>query len=181
MRLFKLFALPVVALAAGCTGLPDDVEPVRELDLQRYEGTWYEIARLDHSFERGLSSVSAEYSLNTDGSVTVINRGYSVEEGNWQEAEGHAVAIADAPEGHLKVSFFGPFYASYVVFRLDDDYQTAYVSGFNKDYLWLLSRSPKVDDEIIRQFRAASQERGFDLGELIMVDQSRNLPEAGND
>jgi apolipoprotein D and lipocalin family protein len=181
MKLFRLFLLPLVILAAGCTGLPDGIEPVSKLDLQKYKGTWYEIARLDHSFERGLSAVTADYSLNPDGSVNVINRGYSAEDGRWQEADGHAVTIPDSPEGHLKVSFFGPFYASYVVFRLDDDYRTAYVTGFNKDYLWLLSRSPRVEDEVIRQFKATARERGFDLGELIMVDQSRNLSQTGPD
>lgn len=175
MKLLRLFILAAVILITGCTGLPDGVKPVSDLDLQRYRGTWYEIARLDHSFEQGLSSVTAKYSLNQDGSVSVINRGYSLEEGNWQEAEGRAVAVDDSPEGHLKVSFFGPFYASYVVFRLDDEYQTAYITGYNRDYLWLLSRSPKVSDETVEEFRAVAREKGFDLSEIIMVDQSRNL------
>lgn len=165
----------VLLLAGGCTGVPDGIQPVSELDLEKYKGTWYEIARLDHSFEEGLSDVTADYTLNQDGSVTVINRGYSAEEGGWQEAEGRAVPVEGAPEGHLKVSFFGPFYASYVVFDLDDGYQTAYVTGFSRDYLWLLSRSPEVDEESIREFRAAAEEKGFALDELIMVEQSRNL------
>lgn len=175
MKLLRLFILPAVILVTGCTGLPDGIEPVSDLDLERYKGTWYEIARLDHSFEQGLSNVTADYALNQDGSVSVINRGYSSEEGVWQEAEGRAVAVDKAPEGHLKVSFFGPFYASYVVFRLDDDYQTAYITGYNRDYLWLLSRSPQVSDGTIEEFRAVAREKGFDLSEMIMVDQSRNL------
>jgi len=179
MTLFRLLLLSAVILATGCTGLPDGIEPVSDLDLERYKGTWYEIARLDHSFEQGLSSVTAQYSLNPDGSVRVINRGYSAEEGSWQEADGRAVPVEDAAEGHLKVSFFGPFYASYVVFRLDDEYQTAYVTGYNRDYLWLLSRSPVVSNEAIEEFRAIVQALGFDLTELIMVDQSRNLRETG--
>ena len=177
MKLLRLLILPAVLLAAGCTGLPDDIEPVSELDLERYKGTWYEIARLDHSFERGLSSVTAEYTLNSDGSVTVINRGYSEEDGGWEEADGHAVPVEGSAAGHLKVSFFGPFYASYVVFRLDDDYQTAYVTGYNRDYLWLLARSPEVDDRTIQEFRSVAREKGFDLDELIIVDQSRNIGE----
>jgi apolipoprotein D and lipocalin family protein len=179
MTLFRLLLLSAVILATGCTGLPDGIEPVSDLDLERYKGTWYEIARLDHSFEQGLSGVTAQYSLNPDGSVRVINRGYSAEEGSWQEADGRAVPVEDAAEGHLKVSFFGPFYASYVVFRLDDEYQTAYVTGYNRDYLWLLSRSPVVSNEAIEEFRAIVQALGFDLTELIMVDQSRNLRETG--
>lgn len=180
MKPLRLLALPAVLsavlfISVGCTGLPDGIEPVSELDLERYKGTWYEIARLDHSFEQGLSNVTAEYSLNPDGSVTVINRGYSAEEGGWEEADGHAVPVEDAAEGHLKVSFFGPFYASYVVFRLDDVYQTAYVTGYNRDYLWLLSRTPEVSNEALAEFKAVARDKGFDLGELIIVNQSRNL------
>lgn len=180
MKLLPLLALQVVLLVAGCTGLPDDIEPVSELDLERYKGTWYEIARLDHSFERGLSNVTAGYTLNSDGSVTVINRGYSKEDGRWEEADGHAVPVEDSAAGHLKVSFFGPFYASYVVFWLDDEYQTAYVTGYNRDYLWLLSRSPEVDDRKIQEFRNVAREKGFDLDELIIVDQSRHLGKGGS-
>jgi apolipoprotein D and lipocalin family protein len=175
MKLFRLLLLSTVLLVSACTGLPDGIEPVSELDLERYTGTWYEIARLDHSFERGLSDVTAQYTLNPDGSVTVINRGYSAEEGGWQEADGRAVPVEDSAEGHLKVSFFGPFYASYVVFQLDDNYQEVYITGYNKDYLWLLSRSPRVPDKAIESFKAIAQAKGFDLGELIIVDQSRNF------
>jgi apolipoprotein D and lipocalin family protein len=177
MKLLRLLIVPVVLFGvAGCTGLPDGIEPVSELDLERYKGTWYEIARLDHSFESGLSDVKAVYSSNPDGSVAVINRGYSEEDNEWQQADGRAVRVDKAPEGHLKVSFFGPFYASYVVFRLDESYQTAYVTGYNRDYLWLLSRTPKVDQDIINEFKAVAGDKGFDLSELIMVDQSRNRP-----
>ena len=177
MKLLRLLIVPVVLfVVAGCTGLPDGIEPVSELDLERYKGTWYEIARLDHSFESGLSDVKAVYSSNPDGSVAVINRGYSEEDNEWQQADGRAVRVDKALEGHLKVSFFGPFYASYVVFRLDESYQTAYVTGYNRDYLWLLSRTPKVDQDIINEFKAVAGDKGFDLSELIMVDQSRNRP-----
>jgi apolipoprotein D and lipocalin family protein len=177
MKLLRLLIVPVVLFGvAGCTGLPDGIEPVSELDLERYKGTWYEIARLDHSFESGLSDVKAVYSSNPDGSVAVINRGYSEEDNEWQQADGRAVRVDKALEGHLKVSFFGPFYASYVVFRLDESYQTAYVTGYNRDYLWLLSRTPKVDQDIINEFKAVAGDKGFDLSELIMVDQSRNRP-----
>jgi apolipoprotein D and lipocalin family protein len=175
MNLLRLGVVLSVFLVAGCTGLPDGIEPVSELDLDRYKGTWYEIARLDHSFEQGLSNVTAEYSLNPDGSIAVINRGYSAEEGAWQEADGHAVPVEDSAAGHLKVSFFGPFYASYVVFRLDEDYQTVYITGYNRDYLWLLARSPRVDDGTIEAFKSEAKAKGFDLSELILVDQSRNI------
>ncbi|MBW0146070.1 lipocalin family protein [Marinobacter arenosus] len=158
---------------ASCTGVPDGIRPVTGLDVDRYLGTWYEVARLDHSFEEGLSRVTAEYSLMDDGSVEVVNRGYDDEEGEWSVAEGRAVFVDDRETGHLKVSFFGPFYSSYVVFELDKaGYQHAYITGYNRDYLWFLSRSPNVSEAEMSAFRERAREEGFDLRDLIVVDQS---------
>ena len=168
--------LAVIALLfvmTGCTGVPKGIEPVTGFDQQRYLGTWYEIARLDHSFEEGLSQVTAEYSLNNDGSIKVVNRDYNAEAGEWKEAEGRAVFVGDSNVGHLKVSFFGPFYASYVVFELDDQYTTAYITGYDRDYLWLMSRTPEVSDEVLDAFKERAEAEGFELGELIVVEQSR--------
>ncbi len=158
----------------GCTGLPDGIEPVETLDLEDYQGVWFEVARLNHSFEEGLSNVTATYRIQQDGSVRVINRGYSDSEGKWEEAIGRAVSIGEDETGHLKVSFFGPFYASYVVFYLSSDRQEAYITGFNRDYLWFLSRTPDVSDQQISRFKAYAREQGFNLEDLIIVDQSRN-------
>ena len=168
-----LAVIVLLFLMTGCTGVPKGIEPVTGFDQQRYLGTWYEIARLDHSFEEGLSQVTAEYSLNNDGSIKVINRGYNAEAGEWKEAEGRAVFVGDSDVGHLKVSFFGPFYASYVVFELDDQYTTAYITGYDRDYLWLMSRTPEVSDEVLDAFKARAEAEGFELGELIVVEQSR--------
>ncbi|MCD1648421.1 lipocalin family protein [Marinobacter adhaerens] len=163
---------------ASCTSLPEGIEPVSGFDSDRYLGTWYEIARLDHSFERGLTNVRAEYSRNDDGSIKVINRGYNAEEEQWEEADGRAVFVEDENTGHLKVSFFGPFYASYVVFELDkDEYSYAYVTGYDRDYLWFLSRTPEVSEEAIEAFRDRARAEGFDLDELILVGQEKNLVE----
>jgi apolipoprotein D and lipocalin family protein len=169
----KSFALltTLLLLLAGCTGLPKGIEPVTGFDQDRYLGTWYEIARLDHSFERGLSQVSAEYIPNDDGSIKVINRGYNAEKGEWKEAQGRAKFVGDSDVGHLKVSFFGPFYASYVVFELDEDYSTAYITGYNRNYLWLMSRTPEVSAEVLEAFRERAEAEGFELGELIVVEQ----------
>ncbi|GGC66794.1 lipocalin family protein [Marinobacter halophilus] len=169
----KSFALltTLLLLLSGCTGLPKGIEPVTGFDQKRYLGTWYEIARLDHSFERGLSQVTADYTLNDDGSIKVINRGYNEEKGDWKEAEGRAVFVGDSDVGHLKVSFFGPFYASYVVFELDDDYSSAYITSYNRNYLWLMSRTPEVSDEELAAFKIRAEAEGFELGELIVVKQ----------
>lgn len=159
-------------MLSGCLGMPKGVEPVSGFELNRYLGKWYEVARLNHSFEEGLSQVSAEYSVNEDGSVKVINRGYSKEEQEWNEAEGKAKFIGAEDQGYLKVSFFGPFYGSYVVFELDkENYQYAFVSGPDLDYLWLLSRTKEVDQEVIERFVSTAQSLGFKTNELIFVEQ----------
>ncbi|WP_051687258.1 lipocalin family protein [Microbulbifer sp. HZ11] len=158
-------------LMSACTGVPDGVEPVEDFEINRYLGTWYEIARLDHSFERGLSQVTAQYSLREDGGVKVVNRGFDAENAKWQEAEGKAYFV-DAPNvGHLKVSFFGPFYGSYIVFELDEDYRYSMVSGPDRSYLWLLSRTPTVPDAVLQRYVRRARELGFDTEALILVAQ----------
>ncbi|MDV6250083.1 lipocalin family protein [Vibrio sp. EA2] len=173
MKSLKSLLLLSVVVLFGCTSKPDGIEPVQNFELKPYLGKWYEIARLDHSFERGLSNVTAEYELREDGGVTVINRGYSKQEQNWSQAEGKAYFVDDSSSGHLKVSFFGPFYSSYIIFELDEDYNYAFISGYNRDYLWLLSRKPEVDSATLDRFKQVAQEKGFDVGELILVEQTR--------
>jgi apolipoprotein D and lipocalin family protein len=167
-----LLALLLSLALTGCVGIPEGVQPVQGFELDRYLGKWYEIARLDHSFERGLSQVTAEYSLRNDGGVRVVNRGYSVVDGEWQEAEGKAYFVEGADSGYLKVSFFGPFYGSYIVFELDaEDYQYAFVSGPDKSYLWLLARAPTVSDGLKDRFLERAAALGFQTDELIFVNQ----------
>ncbi|MDF1832511.1 MAG: lipocalin family protein [Porticoccaceae bacterium] len=162
----------VVFILSGCVGIPEGIKPVENFQLDRYLGQWYEIARLDHSFERGLSKVTADYSLREDGGINVVNRGFSAEKNAWQEALGKAYFVGDTDKGHLKVSFFGPFYGSYIVFELDAvGYQYAFISGPNKDYLWLLARTPTVKPEVIEKFISQSNTLGFDMSTLIFVNQ----------
>ena len=169
--LFLFLSALAVALA-GCLGIPDGVTPVDHFDLQRYLGKCYEIARLDHPFERGLNQVTAEYSLGEDGVISVKNRGFAAEEGKWKQITGKAYPARRATEGYLKVSFFGPFYSSYVVFELDREaYRYAYVTGPNKSYLWFLSRTPIVDEKRMRSFIEAADRLGFDTRRIIRVGQ----------
>ena len=168
--ILKKFIFGLTFLLAGCTGLPDGVTPVDHFQLERYLGTWYEIARLDHSFERGLSQVSAEYSLNADGSVKVINRGYSAGNNKWKQAEGKAYFVKRPDQGFLKVSFFGPFYGSYVILELDkNDYTHALVCGPDRSYLWILARSPKISNEVKNALVAKASDLGFKTENLIWV------------
>jgi apolipoprotein D and lipocalin family protein len=156
---------------SGCVGIPEGIQPVSNFELNRYLGKWYEVARLDHSFEKGLSQVTAEYSLRKDGGVQVLNRGFSTENNEWKEALGKAYFVNTPNEGYLKVSFFGPFYGSYIVFELDkENYQYAFVSGPNSEYLWLLSKTPTVKPEVLEKFTSMSKAREFDTSKLIYVD-----------
>ena len=166
----KVVLIAIMVLLGGCLGMPQTVTPVNNFELDRYLGTWYEVARLDHSFERGLSQVSAEYRLKEGGGVQVINRGFNRKDQQWQEAQGKAYFVQSPSQGYLKVSFFGPFYGSYVVFELDSNYQYAFVSGPDTDYLWLLSRTPTVPDDVMERFVALSKEKGFDTTKLIYVE-----------
>jgi len=162
----------VVFILSGCVGIPEGIKPVENFQLDRYLGQWHEVARLDHSFERGLSKVTADYSLREDGGINVVNRGFSADNNAWQEAQGKAYYVSEADKGHLKVSFFGPFYGSYIVFELDTiGYQYAFISGPNKDYLWLLARTPTVKPEVIDKFISMSKSIGFDTSGLIFVNQ----------
>ena len=156
---------------SGCTGVPDKVVPVEGFELPRYLGKWYEIARFDHSFEEGLSEVTATYSMRDDGGVKVINRGFSVEENAWDEAEGKAYFVGDETIGHLKVSFFGPFYASYVIADLDRaEYQYSLVTGPDRSYLWILARQPTLPKSVLNELVNKAKSLGYPTDELIWVE-----------
>lgn len=166
--LFILAAL----LLAGCTGKPVNVEPVKQFEAAKYLGKWYEIARLDHSFERGLSNVTADYSMRDDGGIKVVNRGFKADGNEWKESVGKAYFVGAPDVGFLKVSFFGPFYGSYIVFDLDQPgYQYAMISGPDTSYLWILSRTPTMDEATKKRLVAKAQALGFDTSKLIYVSQ----------
>lgn len=168
----KLFAALLSLLIAGCLGYPRTVVPVKDFQIDKFLGKWYEIARLNHAFERNLQQVTAEYALLDNGGLKVVNRGYSTSENQWKEAVGKAYFVLEPTEGYLKVSFFGPFYGAYVVFELDRvDYQYAFVCGSDESYLWLLSRTPTVSDAMKNRFKTRAGELGFNADALIWVDQ----------
>jgi len=161
----------LVLFLTGCVAIPENVKPVDNFKLENYLGKWYEIARLDQSFERGLTRTTADYSLRTDGGVRVLNRGYSARDNSWKEAEGKAYFVRGSDQGYLKVSFFGPFYGSYIVFELDqENYQYSLVCGPDKSYLWILSRDPKIKEDIKNILIAKAAALGFDTSKLIFVD-----------
>jgi apolipoprotein D and lipocalin family protein len=167
----KKLSIVLLWLLGGCAGIPDNVQPVDNFRLEKYLGKWYEIARLDHSFERGLTGVTADYSLRDGGGVRVLNRGYSQKEKRWKEAEGKAFFVRGTDQGYLKVSFFGPFYGSYIVFELDhENYQYSLVCGPDKSYLWILARTPEIEKNLQDILIAKAGTLGFDTSKLIFVD-----------
>ncbi len=123
-------------LLAGCgPSTPEGIDPIRGFDVERYMGRWYEIARLDHRFERGLEQVTANYSLQRDGTVEVVNRGFETADGKWREARGKARFVGSPEVGALEVSFFGPFYGGYNIVDLDPAYQHVLIAAPNRSYL----------------------------------------------
>ncbi|MEO0972065.1 MAG: lipocalin family protein [Pseudomonadota bacterium] len=156
-------------LLSACVGVPEGLTPVSAFDVDRYLGRWYEIARLDHSFERGLTNVSAEYGLREDGSVSVLNQGYSTRKGRWDSIEGRALFVGESDVGSLKVSFFGPFFGGYNVIVLDEDYRYALVCGPNRDFLWILAREPTLSATVRERLVAQAAEWEFPVDELIWV------------
>lgn len=169
--IFLLLTASVLFLA-GCTMVPENVTPVRDFDANRYLGKWYEIARFDFFFEKGLNNVTAEYSLNEDGTVRVVNRGYRYEKQKWKEAVGKAKFRESPQVGALKVSFFGPFYAGYNVIAVENDYSYALVCGKNDGYLWILGRTPQIPEEVKTRYLEMATGLGFDVSRLIWVDHT---------
>ncbi len=168
----KIRAILFLLCITGCTSLPEGVDTVKDFDLNRYLGKWYEIARLDHSFEKNLIKVTAEYSLRNDGGVKVLNRGYNSVKDKWEHAEGKAYFQGDSKTALLKVSFFGPFYGTYNVIELDKDgYQYALVCGPDRSYLWILSKSANPDKKIIDRLVKKAASLGFETDKLIYAER----------
>jgi len=172
--MFLALIVFVVVNLASCQQNKNNIEmdnsTVKQLDLQRYLGTWYEIARFDHSFERGLLGVTATYSMRDDGKIKVLNQGYeNTLDGKLSVAEGKA-KLTDDP-GKLKVSFFWIFYADYFVMELDENYQWALIGSKSDKYLWILSRTPKLGDKVKNLILHHATKRGYDTSKLIWVEQ----------
>jgi len=167
--LLLLFAL------AGCSGIPSGVKAVRDFDINRYQGRWYEIARLDHSFERGLNSVSAIYTLRKDGGIDVLNKGFDGQSNRWKQAKGRAYFTQDKTVGRLRVTFFWPFYGGYNIIALDkDNYSYAMVCGPSSSYLWILAREKTLSNPVMDNLLKTAESLGFKTSNLIFVEHNQN-------
>ncbi len=173
-KLFVSATVTVAILLSACSSPtpPDGVTVVQNFNTQRYLGKWYEIARFDHRFESGLEKVTATYSLRDDGGLTVINRGYNPQRDMWQQSTGVAYFTGSPTTAALEVSFFGPFYGGYNIIALDDEYRYALVCGPDRDYLWLLSRTPTLPAEVKQQMLEIASRQGFAVEKLRWINQS---------
>jgi len=154
----------------SCTSVPSDLTVVNNFEIDRFLGTWYEIARLNHKEERNLQQVSATYSLQSNGSILVVNKGFNSKKNVWKSIEGKARFNGPTSEGRLKVSFFGPFYGGYNILKLEEDYSIAMVAGPNRKYLWILARDKQIKTEQYNAYIEQAKAWGFATSELIVVE-----------
>jgi len=164
---FQKFVPLLAIVLFACTGDDAQYKAIQGFDSEKYLGVWFEIARLDHSFESGLDQVNATYSMREDGGLKVVNRGFDTKKQKWNEAVGKAYFVESPDVGRLKVSFFGPFYGAYTIIDLDKtSYSYALVTG-GKNYLWILSRTPQMSYIVKQQLISHAKELGFETDKLI--------------
>ncbi|MCB0662192.1 MAG: lipocalin family protein [Saprospiraceae bacterium] len=168
-----IIALPFAASLfglLGCQSIPDGVTPVSPFDADKYLGKWYEIARFDFRFEKDLNNTTATYTKRDDGKIGVLNRGFNYVKDKWEEAKGKARFRGDSNVAALEVSFFGPFYAGYNVIALEGNYEYALIAGSSLDYMWILSRTTTIPEDIKQQFLEKAQSLGYHTDNLIWVE-----------
>ena len=170
-----IIGLATTAIAVGVLSsckdtTPEGVVPVKPFNIERYMGKWYEIARLDFKYERDLNNVTAQYTLNPNGTVKVVNRGYNYKKNEWKEAKGKAKFAGSRDEAKLKVSFFGPFFSGYNVIAIDPGYKYALIAGESLEYLWLLSREKTMPEEIKLAYLEKAKVIGYDISNLVWVE-----------
>lgn len=157
----------------SCATIPNGAIAVKPFDKERYLGKWYEIARKDFKYERGLSNTTATYSLNKNGTIKVDNQGYNTMKGEWTQAIGKAKFVGESTIAKLKVSFFGPFYSGYNVIAIDDEYRYALVAGKSLSYLWILSREVNIPEGIKDTYLKIAEEIGYNTDDLIWVKHDK--------
>lgn len=172
----KIFTLPILMMLTSCASIPKNAKPVKNFEVSRYLGTWYEIARFDFRFEKDLDNTIAQYSLDKKGRVIVLNSGYNYVKDKWTSAEGLAKFRGKENVAGLKVSFFGPFYSGYNVIALDEDYKYALVAGKDLDYLWILSREKSIPESVKQEYLKIAEKVGYDISNLIWVKHDRKSP-----
>lgn len=167
--ILTFLALILTITFFSCKTIPTGAKAVTSFEKDKYLGKWYEIARLDFKFERNLNNTTAEYSLNENGTIAVLNKGYNTKKEKWEEANGKAKFVEDDKTGMLKVSFFGPFYGGYNVIAIDDDYKYALVAGSSLDYLWILSREKTIPEDVKKKYLELAESIGYKTSDLLWI------------
>ncbi len=174
MKIYYLLSGIIIMIGlSSCSTIPKGVVAVKPFDKVRYLGKWYEIARIDFKYEKDLNNTTAEYTLNTDGTIKVDNKGYNTKEGKWQQAIGKAKFVGDNTIAMLKVSFFVPFYAGYNVIAIDSDYKYALIGGASFDYLWILSRETSNTKEIKNKYLKIATDFGYETSNLLWISHDK--------
>ncbi len=173
IKITPYLLLVMLTLLTSCSSIPKGVTAVSPFDKELYLGKWYEIARFDFKFERGLNNTTAEYSLRNDGKIRVTNRGYDYEKKEWKEAIGKAKFVNEDSVAMLKVSFFGPFYSGYNVIAIDPEYKYALVCGASFDYMWILSREKSIPNNIKEEYVAKAEKLGFNTSNLLWIEHNK--------
>ncbi len=174
-NLFRNFLLGILGIIVfnSCSTIPKGAMAVTPFDKEKFLGKWYEIARLDFRFERDLNNTTANYSVNSNGSIKVDNRGYNYKTKEWKQAIGKAKFVGEQNIAMLKVSFFGPFYSGYNVLALDNEYRYALVAGENLRYLWILSRDITIPDKIKQNYLRIAEDLGYKIAELLWIEHDK--------
>ncbi|PKF74935.1 lipocalin family protein [Chryseobacterium sp. PMSZPI] len=165
----SLGALAYLAFHSYSVGIPRGAVAVKDFDIKKYLGRWYEIARFDYKFEKNMDNVTAEYLEKSDGTIRVVNKGYNYLKKVWEESIGEAKFVKNITEARLKVSFFKPFWAGYNVIDIDEEYQYALVTGSSLKYLWILSRTTTIPESIRQRFIEKAKRIGYNTNDLIWV------------
>jgi len=167
----KILILLTMASFLSCK-TTQDLPTVKKVDIQKYSGTWYEIARLPNSFEKGLECVTATYTPKSNGKIEVLNKGFTETKGKMKTARGTALVPDPAFPGRLKVTFFWPFSGNYYIISLDENYSHVLVGDPSRKYLWVLSRSKELDNAVYSRLMDQAKEQGFSVDQVMMTDQS---------
>lgn len=166
-----VFMLSSALLAGMGSERKEELGVVASVDLSRYVGQWYEIARLPNRFQKKCAdSVTANYTLRSDGSIRVVNR-CRKPSGEFTTATGKAKVVDRKTNAKLKVTFFWPFYGKYWILDLGPNYEYAVVGDPSRDYLWILSRTPKIDEALYQQLLAKMAAQGFPTDRMIRTLQ----------
>lgn len=176
LLLGAIITIGITTFLTSCATIPKNANPVQNFDVDKYLGSWYEIARFDFRFEKDMNNVMAQYKLNEKNNVEVLNSGYNYKKEEWVSAKGVAKFRGDKNTAALKVSFFGPFYAGYNVIALDHNYKYALVAGKSLKYLWILSREKSIPERIKTNYLKIAQNIGYDTSKLIWVEHNKKSP-----